>query len=46
MIKGKYKIVEVVKDSGYKVVQRCTRQDGAIFFLKSYAESERRSMQN
>ncbi len=46
MIKGKYTVVEAVKDSGYKVVQKCTRQDGATFFLKSYADSERRLMQN
>jgi hypothetical protein len=46
MIKGKYKTVEMVKDSGYKIVQKCVRTDGAVFFLKSYSENERKLMQN
>jgi serine/threonine protein kinase len=46
MIKGKYKPVEMIKNSGYKIVQRCIRQDGALFFLKSYAEEERKLIQN
>lgn len=37
MIKGRYKPLETIKDSGYKIVQKCVRQDGAKFFVKSYS---------
>lgn len=46
MIKGKYKPLETIKDSGYKIVQKCVRQDGAKFFLKSYTEEEKKLIQN
>lgn len=46
MIKGKYKQVEVVKDSGYKIVEKCVRQDGSHYIVKSYAQSEARLVQN
>lgn len=46
MIKGKYKAVQVFKDNGYKVVQKCVRQDGAVFFIKSYSDHEKKLIQN
>lgn len=46
MIKGKYKAVQLIKDNGYKVVQKCVRQDGALFFIKSYSDHEKKLIQN
>lgn len=46
MIKGKYKVVETIKQNEYKSVQRCLRNDGHIFILKSYSLHEGRLAQN
>lgn len=46
MIKGKYKVVETLKQNDYKAVQRCIRNDGNLFILKSYSITEGRLAQN
>jgi hypothetical protein len=46
MIKGKYKVVETIKQNDYKAVHRCLRNDGHLFILKSYSLTEGRLAQN
>jgi len=36
MIKGKYKSIEIIKQNDYKTIQKCQKQDGSSFILKSY----------
>lgn len=42
MIKGKYNVIEVIKQNDYKNIQRCQKQDGSIYIIKSYKIQEKK----
>jgi len=42
MIKGKYNSVEVIKQNNYKIIQKCQKQDGSIYIIKSYNLQEKK----
>lgn len=42
MIKGKYNAIEVIKQNDYKIIQRCQKQDGSIYVIKSFNLQEKK----
>jgi hypothetical protein len=46
MIKGKYKVFGVFKETQYKRLERAAKSDGNVVMLKSYTIAEGRLAQN
>ena len=46
MIKGKYQVIDTLKQNEYKRVDRCAKNDGGVIVAKSYIKQESRLAQN